>query len=952
MRRIILLVVIVLVVLVEGVAGQETGEMLHFDHQVALAFEVGESMLSKRVGAVIGQTPISEVSNRPFNRILINGMVPDPSVILQIRTQSVEGQWSGWDSMMLRVFENGRFWGRMDLGEQVVFRMQVRLVNGGITTLGTIEIYAVEVADVQDLDADKSDSVDRPDKVQFIEGDTVPKPSIVSRQQWGAQPPVGDYVPHDPFRFTQHHTAGRRIETLEDGLAEMRFIQDFHQNGRGWQDIGYHYCMDDAGRIYEGVPPDFRGTHTGGANTGNIGISLFGNYDIAGEYPTAASLESLVAIWSWLAFDYGVNPDRLLGHRDYTSTACPGENFYPRLAEIRNGIRKILGFGAPYVANPEPQPFSEEVPPDRSIAFSIRDDEEGVDIRSIVVRVNNEEVEPNISGGSEEYFISFTPAAPFPSSRTVLVEVEAADLAAFPNPMLYSFHFTIEVEALHVEVAGVDSMTNADLELSGSWSSDDQDVDLSDLIDGYRLFTLDEDGSHRARIFPAVEADGDYRVLMAVSGRFLGESAHYRFVNAAGVESEHCVEYNGAFDGRWSVLSPTPVHFDSGGSSEAFVELSGLDGLETRLVLDAFRLERVDQLDPPTAPTLKWVRVVNSATREVEVAWYPSLEGDLQGYRLFVSSDGRTWSDPLVDETTLTSTSSSSTLTSSGSSSRLYTRLVAVDTNGVENEDGQFEPFLSDPTDTYGVGFSSDVKILIVDNFDRRQSWALGNHPFVRSHGDAISRNRNGFDSCTETAVQSGEIELRDYDAVFYFCGDDSRTDESLAAADQHRLLDYLRDGGKLFISGSEIGYDFDVTTTIELERTRNLLKATYLGDLSGSNRVLGADQTPFDGLDFVYGTLNSEDTYIEDYPDYVLPADGGQVALMYDNSRIAAVHYTGPYGVGNPDAQLVYLAFPFETINEPEDRAALMKSALEYFGISTAVRRLDDPGKLPVYVD
>lgn len=131
-------------------------------------------------------------------------------------------------------------------------------------------------------------------------------------------------------------------------------------------------------------------------------------------------------------------------------------------------------------------------------------------------------------------------------------------------------------------------------------------------------------------------------------------------------------------------------------------------------------------------------------------------------------------------------------------------------------------------------------------------------------------------------AQETGEITLADYDAVVYFCGDDSRSHESLAAADQQRLLEYLRSGGKLFISGSEIGYDFNATTLTELERTQYLLKATYLGDLSGSNRVIGADQTPFEDLDFVYGTLNSEDTYIEDYPDYILPTDGSQVALAY----------------------------------------------------------------------
>ena len=89
---------------------------------------------------------------------------------------------------------------------------------------------------------------------------------------------------------------------------------------------------------------------------------------------------------------------------------------------------------------------------------------------------------------------------------------------------------------------------------------------------------------------------------------------------------------------------------------------------------------------------------------------------------------------------------------------------------------------------------------------------------------------------------------------------------------------------------------------------------------------------------DFAFGTVASDDSYIEDYPDFILPADGSEVALEYDNSRKAAVCYTGSYGSGYPVAQLVYLAFPFETISQPDDRVALMARALRYFGFPTGV--------------
>lgn len=58
----------------------------------------------------------------------------------------------------------------------------------------------------------------------------------------------------------------------------MQIIQDFHINGRGWKDIGYHFCYDDSGRIYQGMPETIVGTHAGPANTGNIGASMMGNF--------------------------------------------------------------------------------------------------------------------------------------------------------------------------------------------------------------------------------------------------------------------------------------------------------------------------------------------------------------------------------------------------------------------------------------------------------------------------------------------------------------------------------------------------------------------------------------------------------------------------------------------------------------------------------------------------
>lgn len=79
---------------------------------------------------------------------------------------------------------------------------------------------------------------------------------------------------------------------------------------------------------------------------------------------------------------------------------------------------------------------------------------------------------------------------------------------------------------------------------------------------------------------------------MASNSSYLGESAHYRFVNAYGFTHPHFIEYNRVHLKRWGQLTPTPVHFEAGNTSNAYIELSGLGNLPTRLVRMPFVLKR------------------------------------------------------------------------------------------------------------------------------------------------------------------------------------------------------------------------------------------------------------------------------------------------------------------------------------------------------------------------
>ena len=115
-------------------------------------------------------------------------------------------------------------------------------------------------------------------KMEIVSG-VIPKPNIISREEWGAEDPKRAYSYHPYFdKLTLHHAACCSADDIEEGKNQVYWIQDFHQNGRGWNDIGYHFLIDRAGNIYQGRPETVIGAHVGGENTGNIGVCLLGCY--------------------------------------------------------------------------------------------------------------------------------------------------------------------------------------------------------------------------------------------------------------------------------------------------------------------------------------------------------------------------------------------------------------------------------------------------------------------------------------------------------------------------------------------------------------------------------------------------------------------------------------------------------------------------------------------------
>lgn len=122
-----------------------------------------------------------------------------------------------------------------------------------------------------------------------------------------------------------HHTAGPGTETAE--TIHQQHLQ------QGWSGCGYHYVITQSGEIQKGRPDDMVGAHCYGYNYNSVGVCLCGNFE--NSEPTKKQLASLREVLKMLLAKYSLWAGKIYGHRDRDATACPGENLYNLLPDLR-----------------------------------------------------------------------------------------------------------------------------------------------------------------------------------------------------------------------------------------------------------------------------------------------------------------------------------------------------------------------------------------------------------------------------------------------------------------------------------------------------------------------------------------------------------------------------------------------------------------------------------------
>ncbi|MPY79483.1 MAG: N-acetylmuramoyl-L-alanine amidase [Actinophytocola sp.] len=188
----------------------------------------------------------------------------------------------------------------------------------------------------------------------------ISEPTIYGTAEWGARPPREKIVVLDnpPTYITVHHTVepGNSDDmSVEHAFEISRAMQNYHMDSRGWIDTGQQFTISRGGHITEGRHRSLEilregsrhveGTNVADFNSRVIGIENEGLYT-AEDVPLTL-WDSLADLVTYMAYQYNVPPQRIMGHRDFGSTQCPGDVLYKRLAELRGTVAQRLGTPLP-----------------------------------------------------------------------------------------------------------------------------------------------------------------------------------------------------------------------------------------------------------------------------------------------------------------------------------------------------------------------------------------------------------------------------------------------------------------------------------------------------------------------------------------------------------------------------------------------------------------------------
>lgn len=338
-------------------------------------------------------------------------------------------------------------------------------------------------------------------------------------------------------------------------------------------------------------------------------------------------------------------------------------------------------------------------------------------------------------------------------------------------------------------------------------------------------------------------------------------------------------------DGHRSLAAPGPVIFFADSTHEGSTRVDAAYAEELRWTAHRSR----------QGPRVE-LREVTAKGGMATARWLAPSDDEPTGFAIETSSDGVVWKQVA---TALPTDDHASFPIAGGARVRVVPQIPGIKA-----------PMTSD---VYRV--DDGAKVLVVDGFDRVLDGGFGGltHDFAALVGEGAGP----VATIAHRALTEDGFDLSPYAVVLWLLGDESTLDHALSKDEQSVVTAYLAGGGRLIMSGSELGYVLDETQSGQAFLT-STFGASFALDDSGSYSVAGegalASYKPAS-----YAGMTAP--YYVDYPD-AFALDGGVALLSYDTGTLAAV------GVPHKTA---IVGFPLELVDDPKRRAELTAALVKF---------------------
>ncbi len=206
---------------------------------------------------------------------------------------------------------------------------------------------------------------------------------------------------------------------------------------------------------------------------------------------------------------------------------------------------------------------------------------------------------------------------------------------------------------------------------------------------------------------------------------------------------------------------------------------------------------------------------------------------------------------------------------------------------------------------------------------------------YLVPHARALQAFGLPFDSCENGAVASGIVSLNPYHIVLWAAGNESAPSETIRTAEQARLRAHLARGGCLFASGTHIAEALDGTegpTAADRAFLHDCLHAGFAGADSGSHRFAPDSDALFASLASGAFDDGSGGSYCVEGADDLAPVGASASRAMFYFGRPQSCSAVVSKGTASLPGRVVFLAFPFETINSEQLRCAYLATILRFF--------------------